>query len=312
MANSFIYIIPVIAIVLAGFLSVRFKLLSAEVSDSLASFVFNIALPAYIFRAIVRYGIPKDLTNTWELLASYYAGALIILLISMLVSRYAFDGTQAEQSMFGVGASHSNIVLMGFPVALFVLKAKVTLPIVLLVGTHGVVMAVMLGVVLRIRMGKGGEVLTAIGQTLLDHIKSPILIALILGVLYVKFGKVVMPKELNIVLRMLGNAAAPCALFAMGGMLVRYKIHGNMAPAAAVTALKLAAFPVVVWMLAKHVFPIPTSWAWTAVMLAAMPTSFNMHKLMKRSQRGAEASSSSIALSTILSAVAVAVVIYMM
>lgn len=312
MMNSVIYVAPVIAIVLIGFLSIRFKLLSADVADSLAAFVFNIALPLFIFRSVVRWGIPKDLTNYWELLASYYAGALIILLIAMLISRYAFEGTQAEQSMFGVGASHSNILMLGFPVALYILGNKMTLPILILVATHGVVMAVMLGVVLRIRMGKGGEVFTAIGQTLLDHLKNPVLIALIAGILYVVLGGPKMPKEVDSVLRLLGRAAVPCALFAMGGMLVRYKIHGNLAPAVAVSAIKLAAFPAIVYALAKPVFGLPMSWVWVAVVLAAMPTSFNMHKLMKRSQRGSEASSTSIMLSSILSAVGVIVLVYLM
>jgi predicted permease len=310
--NSIIYVAPVIAIVLIGYLSIRFKLLSGDVADGLAGFVFNIALPAYIFRTIVRWGIPKDLTNTWELFASYYAGALIILLIAMLISRYAFEGTQAEQSMFGVGASHSNIVLLGLPVALYVLGSKLTLPILLIVATHGVVMALLLGVVLRIRMGKSGEIFTAIGQTLLDHLKNPVLIALIAGVLYAAFDAPKMPKEVDTVLSLLGRATVPCALFAMGGMLVRYKIHGNLAPAVAVCAIKLAAFPAIVYALAKPLFGLPMSWVWVVVVLAAMPTSFNMHKLMKRSQRGSEASSTAIALSTILSAVGIVVLVYIM
>jgi len=307
--DAFLGIVPVFAIVAIGYLCVRFKLLSIDVADSLAAFVFNVALPAYLFRSIVRWGIPKDLTNYWELLGAYYLGALAILLLAMVISRYAFSGTQTEQSMFGVGASHSNILMMGFPVALYVMGAKLTLPILLIVATHGVIMAVMLGIVLRVRMGKGGEVFTAIGQTLLDHIKNPILIALIAGLVYAALGGPKIVKEVDTILRLLGRAAVPCALFAMGGMLVRYRIQGSLATPLAICTIKLAAFPAIVWLLAKYLFAVPSSWTMAVMILAAMPTSFNMHKLMKRSESGSAAAGSAIVLSTILSAVAVTVIL---
>lgn len=312
MTDTVIYIAPIIAIVAIGYLSVRFKLLSGDVADSLAGFVLSIALPAFIFRSVVRFGLPKDLANFGVLFASYFIGALLVLLIAMAVSRYAFDGTRAEQSMSGVGASHSNIVLLGFPAALYILGGRLTLPILLLVATHGVAMALLLGIVLRIRSDKGGEVLTTVGQTLLEHLKSPLLIALIAGILYAVFDAPKPPEAVDTVLRLLARAAVPCALFAMGGMLTRYKFHGHFAPAVAVSVLKLAAFPAIVYALAKPLFGLPMSWVWVAVVLAAMPTGFNMHELMKRSQRGADASSTSIVLSTILSAVGVAVLVHIM
>jgi len=312
MLDTFIFIAPIVAIALIGYLTVRFKILSQDVADSLAAFVFNIALPAYIFRTIANSGLPKNFAPYGELFASYYVGAIVILLIAMLVSRYAFEGTQSEQSMFGIGASQSNVMLLGFPVALYVLGNRMALPIVFLVATHGVVMPLLLGVILRIRTGKGGEVLTAAGQTLIEHLKNPLLIALIAGIAYVALGGPKMPKEVDPVLRLLGRAAVPCALFAMGGMLVRYGVHGHFAPAVVVSGLKIAAFPAIVWALAKPAFGLPGSWVWVAVVLAAMPTSFNMHKLMKRSQRGAEALSTSIVLSSALSIVALVVLVYLM
>jgi malonate transporter len=310
MEAAILIVLPVVAIALIGYLAVRFDLISQAANDGIYRFVLAVAVPAYIFRVMAGAGLPRDLERVWEVLGSYYIGALAVLILAIVVGKFAFKGNQAEQSMIGVGSSHSNAVLLGVPAVVIILGSKLTVPLFLLIGIHAVVMALLLNIVLRVRMGKAGELPQAMWQTLVSQLKNPILLALIAGLLYAELGGPALPKVIGSTIRLLGNAAVPCALFALGGMMVRYKIAGHVPEAIAVSVLKLAVFPLIVWAMAKPVFGLAGSWTWVAVMLAMMPVSFNMHNMVKRSQRGAEAAGSAIALSTLLSAIALVALVY--
>ena len=71
-------------------------------------------------------------------------------------------------------------------------------------------------------------------------------------------------------MQLLASAAVPCSLFALGGVLVRYRIGGDLQQAMAASGLKLVAHPMLAWVLAKLVFGLSGAWTWVVVMLAAM------------------------------------------
>lgn len=311
-AVIFNIVMPLFGIMAAGYVAGRYRMLPDGGSEVLGRFVFVVALPALIFRNLAISDIAGNAQFIWKILISYYVGALAIMLLGIIIAQMVFRMGKAEQNIFAVGASHSNLILLGVPAVLILMGPKLVTPLVLVVGVHAMFMAILLTLVSHIRAGKAGDAPKAIWTSVVNQAKNPIFIALALGIIYSLFiqGEYSLPATVNAILKILGNAVLPASLFGLGGMMVRYKIGSQVPQAAAVSALKLVAFPVIVWLLAKHAFGLNT-WAWAAAMMAAMPVGFNMHNMASRSQGGAALAGTTTALSTILSVVAVVALLYL-
>lgn len=304
MDTIFWQILPVVVIVGLGYAAVRFDFVSQAANEGITRFVFAVALPALMFRNLATGDIAGNLQFIWRLLLAYYGGALAIMLIGIAVAKFAFGRDRAEQHILAVGASHANVILLGVPALLILLGTRWVTPLLMIVGLHGMIMAILLMMVSRIRAGQAGELPKAIGQTLLNQAKNPIFIALVAGCFYSILDPGRLPDTANAVLRILGSAVLPASLFGLGGMMVRYRFAGQIPEAAAVSALKLVAHPLVVWLIADPLLGL-NNWAWVAATIAAMPVGFNMHNMASRSQQGAALASSSTALSTLIAVVTV-------
>jgi len=301
-------ILPVVVVIGLGYLAVRFDFVSQAANEGITRFVFAVALPALVFRNLATGDISGNLQFIWRLLLAYFGGALVIMLLGIVVAKFAFNKGRAEQHILAVGASHANVILLGVPAVILLLGTKWVTPLLLVVGLHGLVMAILLTLVSRIRAGQAGELPRALGQTLVNQAKNPIFIALVAGCLYSILDPGKLPDTVNSILRILGNAVLPASLFGLGGMMVRYRFAGQMPEAAAVSALKLVAHPLIVWLIAGPLLGL-NNWAWVAAAIAAMPVGFNMHNMASRSQQGAALASSSTALSTLVSVVTVFVLL---
>ena len=74
---------------------------------------------------------------------------------------------------------------------------------------------------------------------------------------------------------LLGGAALPCALFALGASLVGHPITAGKGEVALLVGLKLLAHPLAVWVLVTYAFALQPLWAKVAVIEAALPTAVN-------------------------------------
>lgn len=309
MDSIFWQILPIIIVVGLGYAAIRFDFVSQAANEGITRFVFAVALPALLFRNLATANVTGNLQYIWKLLLGYYGGSLILMLGGIVVAKYVFGKGRAEQHIHAVGASHANLILLGVPAGLILLGTRFTMPLLLVVGLHGMIMALLLMLVSRIRAGQVAGLPLAIGQTALNQAKNPIFIALVAGILYSVLDLPELPGWANAILRILGNAVLPAALFGLGGLMVRYRFAGHYAEAGSVAALKLVAHPVIVYLIAGSLLGL-NNWAWVAALLAAMPVGFNMHNMASRSQNGAALATTATALSTVASIVTVMALLY--
>jgi malonate transporter and related proteins len=108
---------------------------------------------------------------------------------------------------------------------------------------------------------------------------------------------------------LLGEAALPAALFAMGASLASYQIRGALGLALGLVGLKTVLQPLVVWLLVDHVLRIASPWSDTAILLAAMPTGINAYLFATRYRTGEAEAATAILLSTALSLVPVSIIL---
>ena len=129
--------------------------------------------------------------------------------------------------------------------------------------------------------------------------QHPILLGILAGLAF-RLSGLELPLALASATKLMADAAAPTALFALGMTLKRYGLSTSLPLAGMISSLKLIVHPALVYGLAFHVLPMPPVWAAVAVLFAACPCGVNAYLLAQRYQVGVAMTSGSIALSTLL------------
>ena len=302
-------ILPVLIIVLAGFLSVRSRHLSPADADSIATFVFTYPIPLLLFLGTVNARFPENME--WAFLLSYYLALIVVFLLTLGLSRMARGFSSPEQSVFSTAAVYANTTVIGIPVVMLVLGESALLPLFIIISIHNLVLF-SLGILFAER-----DTLTLpslLGNTrgiLMQLLSSPITASLMLGGLFNILDIAIYP-PLKEAMRIFSQAAIPAALFVLGAALNKYRIQGHIGDALLLVSLKLLLFPLLVWILAFHVFTIQPLWAATALLTSAMPVGMTAYIFAQRYQACLAPIATSIVLSTLLSIISLSFLISML
>ncbi len=153
--------------------------------------------------------------------------------------------------------------------------------------------------------GQSGGAAARVAKSLATN---PLLVAPALGLVVMALG-VTMPEPVERFLKLLGAAASPCALVALG-LFLGDKREGPAPALPATTAmvvLKLIAQPAVTWLLATQVFHLAPLLTHVCVLMAALPTGTGPFMLAEFYRREAAVTSRVILVSTLLAVVTITV-----
>jgi hypothetical protein len=290
-------IAPVFLLVLAGYLAATSGVLKAHDVAGLSRFVFNIALPVLLFQSLATVTLPEQLD--WRFLLVYYLVVLVIYGLGMGLSRRWFATPAKEQTVFGMGASYSNLMLVGLPIISAGLGDEALLPLFLLVSVHSAILFFMTAVLVEGRGGNGRSLRQIAWQTIKGLVRNPIIIGLALGGV-VSLLAIPIPPALSQALDAVSDAVLACSLIVLGGALTTYKLAGHFAEAGLIVVLKLAVQPLLVWLLVFHLLEIDPLWGAVAVMAAGMPVGISAYIYAENYHLGTAALSTAVLLSTIL------------
>lgn len=283
-------ILPAFGLVAVGYLAVRTGLLSGKAGDGLSEFVYTLAIPCLIFRTLARAQMPD--VQPWGYWIAYFTGVAVVWGLGMLAASRLFRRDADETVLAGFSAAQSNTVLVGVPIILRAYGEEGAVPLFLLIAIHLPIMVAAASLLIE---GRDAS-LAAIVKRLLVN---PIIVAILLGSAVRPIGGVV-PEPAWRIVELIGSAAVPCALVAMGAALHRYGLTAGLPLPAVVSGLKLVVHPLIVYWLATRVFTMPPAWAGVAVLFAACPTGVNAYLLAERYKRGVGLTSSAVSLSTML------------
>lgn len=298
--------VPIFGLMAFGYAATFTRVFDAAAARALAGFVFYFAIPVMLFRSMASARLPDQIP--WGYLLSYYLGAAVVFAAGMAGARALFGGSFERQAIAGFSAAFGNTVLLGIPLVLTTFGERASLPLFLLVAFHSTLLFTVVTVVIEI--GRGSRAgLRALPVAILGGLATnPVLWGLILGVAFSLAG-LRLPGPLERWAALIGNGAAPCALFSVGASLRAYRLKGALAPAAMIAALKLVAHPLLVVGLIRLVFEVPPLWAKVAIVIAALPVGVNPYLFAVRYDAGQAESASAILLTSLLSVVTVSVVL---
>lgn len=296
-------ILPVFALVGIGFFASRFSWLAAGTGEGLSDFVFVIAVPVLVFKTLVTADLPASIP--WGLWAAYFLGVLVAWGFGATIAR-RIAGMSAEMGVIaGVGASFANTVMIGIPLTLTAFGRDGTVPLFLIISVHLPIMMVAGTVAIERASRTDGKATGSIDvlklgrQVAFNLAQNPIAIAILIAGAF-RLAGIGIPAMARGVMDLLGQAAIPTALIAMGMSVHRYGRVRDLGPALGLSMLKLVVMPAVVFAAARYLFALPPLWVAVATLTAACPAGINVHLIANRFQIGQGLAASSISVSTAL------------
>ncbi|WP_193181274.1 AEC family transporter [Nisaea sediminum] len=300
-------VLPVFGTVFIAYGAARLGWFPEAAVDSLSKFVFNFAIPPMLFHTMARQTLPDPIE--WEFLISFFGAGYAVWLLGMLISLWWFRRDFAHASLAGMTGAFGNTVLLGIPLILTTFGDAGTLPVFLIIAFHSWQYFAVVTILVEGGRGQKGALLAIPVSIVRSLATNPILIGLIAGLAWNIFA-LPLPKPVSDIAQFMGRAALPCAVFAMGASLARYRLSGAIWEALVGSLLKLVLFPALTYLLATHVFSMDPLWRNVAVIVAALPVGVNVYLFADRYNAGTQAAATSMLLSTFLSFGTIAFVLH--
>ncbi|HVE06069.1 MAG TPA: AEC family transporter [Paraburkholderia sp.] len=309
MLSTLEILLPVFALILAGFFCRRRNLLGPSAASELNRFVVWLALPALLFDTMAH--------STWRQLdqpgfVATFSLACAGIFVLVLIARMLKGRHLADASIDAIAASYPNTGYIGFPLGILAYgNASLTPTTIATIIVACVLFAV---AIVLIEIGLQSERAPhKLGLKVLKALaKNPLIVSPILGAL-VSGAHAPLPQSVETFLKLLGGAASPCALVSLGLFLAEKRPAGNArATSLLFTVVKLAVQPAFAWWMAAHVFALPPLEVDMAVLLAALPTGTGPYMLAEFYEREAHVTSQTILFSTIASLATLSVLLLLM
>jgi len=262
-------VLPVFAIVAAGYLCGARGLLGEDSSVALNRFVYWVALPAMLFRAMATVDLQRDLDPDFFI---GFLGAIILLaIVSILAARLLFGRNLAEAAIHGMNGVYGNSGYMGIPLAITAYGEAAALPAIVATVINTALVVGMAIFLIEFGTKGGGNPVRVIGSVVSAMARNPMLVAPVLGLAWAA-GGIALPVPVDSFTSILGAAAGPCALFAIGLFMVGKPRSDGRVEVGVMTLTKLAAQPLLTAVMVLLVFPVDPLWAKVAILMAALPT----------------------------------------
>ncbi|MCL4766197.1 MAG: AEC family transporter [Hyphomicrobiaceae bacterium] len=302
---------PVFGIMLAGWLTERWRYLPEGSAKVIAQFCFNVSMPAFLFRAM--QGIGDVPAAPWRFVAAFFGGIALVWIASALLARFVLRRSAADGAAISMGSCFGNGVMLGVPLALSAFGPDAAAPIGILVSLDSLILWIIatLHIEWASRRERTVPFLAALGGVVADLLRNPVVMGVVVGTLW-RVGGLGVPELLDRFLALLGQAAVPSGLFALGMSLATYRIAGQLPTLTVIFAMKMLLLPAVVYVLSGPVLGLPPVWVAVAVLFAAMPVGANAFLFAAKYDRAVGSVSAAIAVSTVAAVGTASAVLYLM
>lgn len=299
MLNTLLVVLPVFALIFSGWLAYRLKILGEHAIKELNRFVVYLSLPALLFDIMANtHG-----SDLWlpGFIAAFLIGSAVVFILPFI---FQLRGkvSLADRALDGLNAAYPNTGYMGIPLSMIAFGSGI-----LAATTISIIITVCVTfafAIILIEIGQQTEkkplrLLLKVGASLM---RNPLLVAPALGAI-VSALAVSIPAPAETFLKMLGGAASPCALVALGLFLAQSKPmeRSSMTMIGFLVVTKLILQPLVTWLVAIYLFGLSAPLAAGATLLAALPTGTGPFMLAEHYRRDAAITSNVILYSTLLS-----------
>lgn len=289
--------LPLFSLVLVGYAAMRISGWPTTVSDGVTLFVFNLAMPAMLFRLMSDSS--KLPSVDARLLIAFFGGCLVVFVIGRLISWKLFGLDGVSQSVFALGCVFSNNVMLGLPLAKLSLGDAAIPSVALVLVFNALILWTLITV--SVEWAKNGSFsMRGFVRTARGVLTNPVVVGILSGTFFGWTG-MPMPNAINASLNMIGQAAAPMALIALGMGLAEYGVRDGWKISVSVCAFKLIVLPLIVWWFA-WLLDLPPMETRVVVLLSSMAIGANVYIMSRQFMALEGPMASGLVLSTVLAA----------
>ncbi|OYD73937.1 UNVERIFIED_ORG: hypothetical protein BDU10_5637 [Burkholderia sp. CF145] len=312
MLSTLEILLPVFALIFAGFFCRRRNLLGPTAASELNRFVVWLALPALLFDTMAH--------STWHQLdqpafIATFSIACAGVFVVVLLARLASGRHLADASVDAIAASYPNTGYIGFPLGLLAFGNASLTPTTIATIIVACVLFALAIVLIEIGLQTERTPHKLGAKVVWRLLRNPLIASPILGALAAS-AHFTLPHSVETFLRLLSGAASPCALVSLGLFLAEKRTPAEQAAepvtSFVLTAIKLIAQPALAWWIAARVFALPVPMVDMTVLLAALPTGTGPYMLAEFYEREAHITSQTILLSTLGSLVSLSLLLFYM
>ena len=303
MLAIFLKTLPFFALIGLGWGAGRLRFFPEVATEWLTRFVFFFALSAMLFRFAANLSLAEIFDLQFAL--AYLTGCTVVYALAMTVA-LARGVTLAEAAVEAQCAIIGNTGFLGVPMLVVLLGKAAAGPVLMVLCIDLIVFSSLITLIITAtREGHlSSKIFGALGIGLL---KNPMIVSMLAGLIW-SAAALPLPAPAEEFLAMLGAAATPCALFAIGASLAT-KTAERMEVALWLSFAKLILHPAAVTFAALYVFKVEPYAAHVMIAAASLPVAGNVYMLARHYGVAPQRVSASILISTLASIVTVSVVI---
>ncbi|MDR5816012.1 MULTISPECIES: AEC family transporter [unclassified Caballeronia] len=299
-------LLPVFALILAGFVCRRRGVLGPTAASELNRFVVWLALPALLFNTMA-HATWKQLDQPAFIAVFSIAGGVTFLLI--LAYRMINGLHLADASIDAIAGAYPNTGYVGFPLCLMAFGPESLTPTTIATILIACVLFAVAIVLIELSLQAERRPHKLASKVLVSLGRNPLIVSPLAGVLF-SAAHVALPDSVVAFLKLLSGAASPCALVSLGLFLAeRRAAVATQRSALLLTGTKLLLQPALAWWLAARVFSMPTPMVNMTLVLAALPTGTGPFMLAEFYRREAQVTSRTILFTTLASLVTLSVIL---
>ncbi|MGZ0785996.1 AEC family transporter [Pseudomonas saponiphila] len=302
MDKVFTVVMPLFAMIFAGYWIVRLEVIGTETVKGLVGVVFWLFLPCFIF--IKTLGTREHGELDWALLGAYYLACLVTFMIAAVGGRLIWGGNARVAGLRGLTSISGVVGYMGLPLMVMAFGDEAALPTLMITMADNLVILAGGALIMELTEPREAQdkpdlvrVLLTTGKSI---ISNPLILAVALAALCIAL-QWQLPSPLQIFATQMTNATGPLALVALGAAFAVHRrqnlIKGD---SLALALLKVVLLPVLVFVSARYGFGLGDFLVKIAVIMAALPVAVNVFILASRYKTYETEVSSSMLLSAVM------------
>lgn len=303
MYEIFLKTFPFFALIGVGYIAGVTRFFTEQATAYLTKFVFYFALSAMLFRFSSNLSL-GDLFN-WNFVFAYLCGSIVVYVLAGLVAllrgvSITEAAIEAQCSIIG------NVGFLGIPMLALLMGDEAVGHIMMVLAIDLLVFG---SIVVMIIVGTrdGRMSIGLISVLIMGLLKNPMILSIISGLVWASLSLPV-PQPVNEFMIILGSAATPGALFAIGASLAS-KSAERVEVAGWLSVCKLLLHPAAVAVCALYLFEVEPYAAAVMIAASALPVAGNIYIQAQHYGVAPQRVSASILVSTTFSILTVSAVI---
>ena len=300
-------ILPLFGLILLGFAGGKISKQPIEALGWLNTFIIYFALPALFFKLLAK--TPIEQLASWSFIFANIGITFAIFTFTFILGIFNARGNIGEATIQGLAGAYGNIGYMGPAIAILALGEKAAIPVAIIFCFENIMHFAIAPAMMAISGLKKQNTFQLILEILQKIVFHPFIIATAVGVIAATI-KFTPPVPVERLIDYLAQAAAPCALFAMGVTLALRPLNRMPLSLGYIVPMKLVAHPLLMYVGLSYAGNFDSKWMFTAILLASLPTATNVFVIAQQYNVWVDRASASVLVTTTTSVITVSLLLY--